>query len=788
MRAFHLCACPPSWENVRNEFHTAVLSNWGARGHERGMTAVCTYTEKDVFSVAGDVRRLSIADRFEVEGIQDRIKAQAGGCFAGLAAGAYACMITQWLSKDAVGLQAALNVAVPLIVYSAECFEAGTTRWQITTGSMIRHALSAVFNPSETLWPQSIPLCYENLNRPRDTLVGFCGRTAPHEVRSAVVGPIESISRDDVVLCTHTSGDSLNLVEPMLLSWRGPASVAVYNGTAEDLVEWSRRLETLGLQQIILSLVSSNVATTATDYDRLYPANVLRQAAVDAAVADMVLVADPAFVPSAGFHTSISAESPLGGSLRAISDSAPTAFVVTSFLTFDDSEMLDLEALRRLLETGSAISFDAYVCPLCRPQAWQWAILEASPPTRFREVKSQDLHHPAWLVKRSVLPHFPHFLHGVVRPNTGAGRIGWTGLPTGLRASTELMRSRGVQLLLLPGYFLHRSKRASVPAGNDNIMPSHFPSIFFNLLLRRSLTSLTDANRTASAARPRMLVHNGLVLEAPPRHTPRLITLQRGSDSTLQLVLVASVILGSSELKRLLSSVPWDVYAVAVGDPDFTYAAKRDLPVVLRNFRPDALVMVLDAYDTILLPCSRSIASEYLSFGRDVVMPSEVTCWPNAALCKSCASRYAADSSERSACELSPNLNSGGYLGRAAALAEAFDWMRQQGDSIGSDDQENAWHYYNTFPSRVALDHRQQIWSTLLFSDLDRFRIENCSVLSGYSNASICIAHGNGASRYDILDPLLRQLEDAGCREKVPPRLVQSYAGLTMMVPMVNAG
>merc|ERR1712232_1087901 len=177
----------------------------------------------------------------------------------------------------------------------------------------------------------------------------------------------------------------------------------------------------------------------------------------------------------------------------------------------------------------------------------------------------------------------------------------------------------------------------------------------------------------------------------------------------------------------------------------------------------------------VFFPCSRSLVDEYRALGRDIVIAAEITCWPNAILCKTCADRYEFNSSDFIACEAFPYLNTGGYMGTAAALSEAFDWMRRQGAAIGHDDQENAWHYYNTFPSKVALDHRQRIWSTMLYCDPTRFRVENCSVFSEYVDDDVCFGHGNGGAKRDVLEPILHQLEEQGCRARPLEKMVSLY-------------
>jgi len=317
--------------------------------------------------------------------------------------------------------------------------------------------------------------------------------------------------------------------------------------------------------------------------------------------------------------------------------------------------------------------------------------------------------------------------------------------------------------------------------------------VFHTLLLRHYQAALPPTSLLANESRisvgidlekSRAIFLRNCMIEVTLPHLPELLTLQRGSDPSLQLVVVASIIVGSRGLQRLLSSVPWTVHAISVGARDFWLTAKRELPGALRRtFRPDTKVLIVDAYDTVLFPCSRSILEEWVALGKDVAMPAEITCWPTSNLCRSCEERYPSDSIDLRACKEFPNLNSGGYLGTASALAEALDWMHQQGTSIGHDDQENAWHYYNRFPERVALDHRQRIWSTLCFADEKKFRVQGCRVYSDYIGGEVCLAHANGGSRWLVLDPWLSQLEANDCRPRTAARATDAYSGITMEIP-----
>lgn len=829
MPSHHLssvCSCPRSWRPLRRRFRKAIVADSSSPDFREGLRTICKDSEKYMLGKAFEfLLDVAFGTSEEIEALARGLRT-LGSCLAGLAAASYACVAVLWHDYDYSSLHRSLNIALPLFLYSAGCFEPEATSWnswKITTGQVMLNMADAMNGIPMIDWaPRPVVLCTE---KGKDlqalTLIGDCGGyplKRRRRVWLGVAGPSQPILADDIVLCTHTSLGDLKLVEPMIASWQGPISVAVLSlgGPEEDaeaakaaampeLRTWLRHVEgALGARRVVASLVGP-VSLARTQYDHLYPANLLRQVAMDAASpADLVLLTDPGFVPSAGFHDFVrNPSSPLSQAVKLVLASAPTALLIASFITLGNSSQratdvedagnldeypgLDLDALGKLVDTGDAVSFDGQICPTCRSYAWQWLLLGGSASLRFREVDSGDLHHPAWLVQRSVLPQLPDFLHGLVHPGSGKAKMGWRGLPTGLKASSEFLRTRGVQMLLLPQVFLHRREAAPLPWPHweeiDDWFPLHY---FFDLTLRHILARLpkmTNATRHAGSITWRsIMLPGGQIAEVVPKHSASIWTLQHGLDRSLQLLLMASTILGSEGLKLLLSSVPqWTVHAVAVGVKGYWSWTLRELPSLIRNFfKSDDLVAMVDAYDVVLFPCSRSVAAEYASYGTDIVWAAEKSCFPNRTACKSCEERYGASSPNIGACEAFPNLNGGCYMGKASALADALEWMHVEVSkgTIGRDDQENKMHFYNAHPHRVVLDHRQRIFTCFFGCVPERFRIENCSVISEYTGQEVCFAHANGGTTWEILEPLLRELERRGCRKPRTPRKASAYAGM----------
>lgn len=283
-----------------------------------------------------------------------------------------------------------------------------------------------------------------------------------------------------------------------------------------------------------------------------------------------------------------------------------------------------------------------------------------------------------------------------------AALAGWSGLPRGLRASADSLQARGFSIRMLPSHFVWRHAESVVPSdsGLSSSKMFRLQRVRFELLYRRFLASLPL---------PPAAPYTG----SQPR---RLITLRQEGDPEIQVIVIANTVVGSLELDRLILSVPWPVHAVAVGQRDWWASAVQDMPHALAAFAGSQLILVVDAYDMVLLPCRRSIKEEFHRFGKEVVISAETKCWPTNLPCIPCEEWYAAGSTELVACRTGKqNLNSGGYMGSATSLAHAFRWLQAKG--YGDIDDQLAWRYYRrSFPHLVALDHRQRIWSTLLSS------------------------------------------------------------------------
>ena len=206
----------------------------------------------------------------------------------------------------------------------------------------------------------------------------------------------------------------------------------------------------------------------------------------------------------------------------------------------------------------------------------------------------------------------------------------------------------------------------------------------------------------------------------------------------------------------------------------------------MSSFDPEQLIMVVDAYDVVLLPCRRSVVEAFRASGKRLLVSAEKNCWPVGSPCAVCGGHSSSGSADHEACASGfPNLNSGGYMGTAAAISDAFEWIARNGHrrSEMNDDQGALWQYYRAFPDRVGLDHRQSIWSVLLGSAISSFRVlpaaEPCGrIYSSYIDDEVCFLHANGNSKTQTLQPLLDEVNRVCGYASDPVRRISQYHGI----------
>ena len=145
----------------------------------------------------------------------------------------------------------------------------------------------------------------------------------------------------------------------------------------------------------------------------------------------------------------------------------------------------------------------------------------------------------------------------------------------------------------------------------------------------------------------------------------------------------------------------------------------KDKPTNFINFlnecRDDQIVMFVDAYDVILFDNIENIINKFLEFNKPLVFSAEIYCWPDNDIAK-----YYPEETKN---EKFRYVNSGTYMGYAKDLKEMLKTYNegkncikynQKDDTIPDgfiSDQRCMHKYYLENLDKIALDHKQKIWS-----------------------------------------------------------------------------
>jgi hypothetical protein len=190
----------------------------------------------------------------------------------------------------------------------------------------------------------------------------------------------------------------------------------------------------------------------------------------------------------------------------------------------------------------------------------------------------------------------------------------------------------------------------------------------------------------------------------------------------------------------------------------------------LRKHPKEKLVMFLDAFDTLLLPCGSRLIADFLAFGTPIVFGAEIGCWPDRHL----RSRYppsptrAQRPGDARIAVLRPPppfsspfrfLNSGAFVGYAGAIREALEELDSRPDD---DDQRLFTRYFLDHPERVSLDSGAVIFQNLFGvgpGDLVVERADPVRVKSRITLSEPCVLHGNGPG-WSTFQEVARQLRE----------------------------
>lgn len=117
-------------------------------------------------------------------------------------------------------------------------------------------------------------------------------------------------SVEDIVLATHVSGHKFDVLLIQLDRWAGPASVAVYLTSAQEISTFfsfvaryrQERLRQTTFHVALEQRASSSPSSSTEDEKPLYPHNILRNVALETIESDYFVALDVDFIPSPNAH------------------------------------------------------------------------------------------------------------------------------------------------------------------------------------------------------------------------------------------------------------------------------------------------------------------------------------------------------------------------------------------------------------------------------------------------------------------------------------------------------
>ena len=195
---------------------------------------------------------------------------------------------------------------------------------------------------------------------------------------------------DDITLVTQTTRDKARHLKRALKTWGGPASIAFYAYTGEDLAFFSN----FSCNNCTISVVYGGTRKQA------YPINLLRNVALIAAQTSHAFLFDTDFLPCAGLHHLLTAH------LAAQSGVSRTGWVIPAFEMKRKMRDVptDFQALRKALKVGAVGVFHGRRGGHLNTQNSRW--LNTS---KHYCLKHTARSYEPYLVLRKTEPDFPLF-------------------------------------------------------------------------------------------------------------------------------------------------------------------------------------------------------------------------------------------------------------------------------------------------------------------------------------------------------------------------------------------
>lgn len=194
-----------------------------------------------------------------------------------------------------------------------------------------------------------------------------------------------------------------------------------------------------------------------------------------------------------------------------------------------------------------------------------------------------------------------------------------------------------------------------------------------------------------------------------------------------------------------------NIHIDGIGDKWIDYSNKlKNFNKFLENIEDTKVVMFVDAYDVILFDNINNILKKFLEFNKPLVFSAELYCWPDGDV-----KQYYP---KETISEKYRYVNSGTYMGYAKDLREMLNKFKEKNYNCdtypnkinnNSDDQRCLTHYYLDNIDKIALDHKQKIWSICAGTKREDYDITKYNYLyNKITKEKSSILHANGSNKW----------------------------------------
>lgn len=207
------------------------------------------------------------------------------------------------------------------------------------------------------------------------------------------------------------------------------------------------------------------------------------------------------------------------------------------------------------------------------------------------------------------------------------------------------------------------------------------------------------------------------------------------------------------DMKTLIKSCKENNVNMNVDGIGSKWNGNKDKPTNFLKFlnecRDDQIVMLVDANDVIFYDNPENIKKKFLEFNKNIVVSAEKNCSPD----KEITEYYPEETKN----ETFRYINSGSHMGYVKDLKEMLNTYNpgkncikynQKDDNIPGgyiSDQRCLHKYYLENLDKIAVDHKQKIWSLAASTDRDNYDIEGYNKLyNKITNEQSSVLHTNG--------------------------------------------